>query len=55
MPICRRKSQILSHLQNLVELQVDGCAGLLGNFVLDGQIEVVGSVEQPFECAFVLG
>jgi hypothetical protein len=42
-------------VEHLVELEADGCAGFLGDFVFDGQVEVVGAVEQAFESAGVLG
>ena len=38
-----------------VEVEADGGAGLLGDLVFDGQVEVVGAVEEAFEGALVLG
>ena len=31
------------------------CAGLLGDLVFNGEVEVVGAVEEAFEGALVLG
>src|ERR1039458_1154518 len=41
--------------EEFVEVEADGGAGELGDFVFDGQVEVVGAVEQAFEGALVLG
>ena len=41
--------------EELVEVEADGGAGELGDFVFDGEVEVVGAVEEAFEGALVLG
>ena len=49
------EAEVSRHIQNLVELEADGSAGLLRDLVLYGEIEVVGSVEKTFEGALILG
>jgi hypothetical protein len=41
--------------EDAVEVEADGGAGHLGDLVLDGEVEVVGAVEEAFEGALVLG
>ena len=54
MAIGRLESEAARHVQNSVEVEADGGAGLLGHLVLDGQVEVVRSVEQALQRALVL-
>src|SRR5580692_10359033 len=49
------EAQTAGGVQHLVEVEADGCAGGLGDLVFNGQVEVVGAVEQAFESALVLG
>ena len=42
-------------VEELVEVEADGGSGFLGDFVFDGEVEVVGAVEEAFEGALVLG
>ena len=41
--------------EEVVEVEADGGAGELGDFVFDGEVEVIGAVEEAFEGALVLG
>jgi len=50
-----REAEVARYGENLIEVEADGGAGFLGYFVFDGEVEVVGTVEEAFEGALVLG
>src|SRR5258708_6125662 len=54
MAVGGREAEVAGDVEELVEVEADGGAGLLRDLVLDGQIEVVRAVEQAFERALVL-
>ena len=49
------ESEFTRDLYDLVEVQADGGSGLLRDLVLDGDVEVVGTVEEALKRALVLG
>ena len=55
MPVFGGEAQCARVVEQAVEVEGDGGSGFLGYFVFDGEIEVVGSVAEAFECSLVLG
>ena len=55
MAIGGREAERAGDVEDAVEVEVDGGSGFLGDFVLDGDVEVVCTVEEAFEGALVLG
>ena len=54
VPVFRGEAELASVVEEPVEVERDGGAGFLGDFVFDGEIEVVGAVAEAFECALIL-
>src|SRR5882757_11303562 len=54
MPILWREAKPFGYVQDSVEGEADRCSGFLCDLVLDGKIEVVGTIRQPFQRALVL-
>jgi hypothetical protein len=55
MPVFGREAEGTSVVQKAVEVERDGGAGLLCDFIFDGKVEVVGAVAETFECSLILG
>ena len=49
------EAECTCYAENALEIEADRGTGLLGNFVFDGQIEVIGTVREPFKGTLVLG
>ena len=55
MAVFRGEAQFAGFVEDALEVQADGGAGFLGDFVFDGLVDIGSAIEQAFQGALILG